>query len=536
MPRSVACFLAIALCSPASAQSDQSQLWLRRQHEQHAKYQLQFERDIDEVVAWCNERGLVDLAKESRDENSLPDPATLTEVRLPKDIAPAVPSSAIDDVRTWHLRINRARNAHAKNLYTLSREALRQGNVSYAMSLIREVLHHAPDHKLARQVLGFRKYVDRDRSSDRDYAGEWLTAYEREKRRKNEIWTNEYGWIKERDLPRYRAGERKFGSSWITAEKADEIHRSFSSPWEIETEHFVVHTNHSFERGVEIAKKLEQFHGFFHRTFASFFETPEQLMERFRSVSRNNGNARPPRQLKVRYYRTKQEYVDALIDKIPQISQTNGLYFEPNQTCYFFHQPAADELEQRQMDGTLFHEATHQFFDVPTLDDRAAAARARALRLRRRQTRWVLGEKQNFWVIEGIACYMESFHITKDGYSLGDPYHVRVQSAHARMTNQKYKFYMPMREYAALGMQALQSHPRIQPLYTQGSGVAHFLMHYDGGRYRDGFMQHLAELYRPNPKDPLAEPSLEKALGVSFAELDKQYTEYISNLYRPKSD
>ncbi len=527
----------MTVCGGAAvAQTGRQFTRLRHQQEKHAKHQREFEQDIEAVIAWCNERGLVDLATRTRAANALPDPAQLTESRLPRLVAPEIPAAAIDDERTWHVKVNRARSAHAKNLYSLSREALREGFVSYSMSLIREAVFHAPDHKLARQVLGFRKYVDRARDDDPDYAGEWLTAYERDKRKRKEVWTDEYGWTKERDLARYQAGERKWRGSWITAEKAAEIHRNFSTPWEIKTEHFIVKTNHSFERGIEIARKLEEYHGFFHRMFASFFETREQLMDRFKNVARNNGKVAPPEQLKVHYYKNKQEYVDALKAKIPQIAKTNGLYFEPNQTCYFFHQPGADAAEQLELDGTLFHEATHQFLDVPTLTARANAARARAIRLRRGATRWVLGEKRNFWVIEGIACYMESFRITRDGYSLGDPYHTRIQAAHARMTNEKYKFYSPLRGYTAMGMQDFQTSPRIAMLYTQGSGFAHFLMHYDAGRYRDAFMQHLADLYRPNANDPLAEPSLDKTLGVSFEELDKQYAEYIGNLYRPKSD
>lgn len=537
MPPTCRLFVVLLLCcGPTTAQSERSSLWLGKQQEKHARHQQEFEREIDMIVDWCNERGLVDLAKRTRAENMLPDPAALTEVRLSQLVAPEIPAAAIDDERTWHVKINRARGEHAKSLYSLSREALRQRHVSYSMSLIREVVYHHPDHKLARQVLGFRKYVDRSRKDEPDYAGEWLTAYEREKRRNKEIWTDEFGWIKERDLTRYQSGERKWRGSWITAEKAAEIHRNFSTPWEIETEHFYVKTNHSFERGVEIARKLEQYHGFFHRMFASFFETPEQLMERFKTVSRNNGRFSPPRQLKVHYYRNKRDYVDALKDKIPPIEKTNGLYYEPTQTCYFFNQPAGDEAERAALDDTLFHEATHQFLDIPTLRDRAAAANARANRLRRPPTRWIVGEKRNFWVVEGIACYMESFRITEQGYSLGDPYHSRPQSARVRMTDPRYRFFLPMRRFVALGMQEFQSSRELSQRYTQGAGIAHFLMHYDGGRYRDGFMQHLAELYRPDVKDPLTEPSLEEALGVSFAELDQQYTEYISNLYKPTSD
>lgn len=509
----------------AQAQSDRERQQLRAQQEKHARLQKSFEEEIEKIVKWCSDRGMVDAAKRTRTENSLPDPTVLSLTALPRAVRVPIPAGAIDDERLWHGKLLTIRSKHAKEIYRLSRTVLRLGFPTYAMQLVREVLHHDPDHKYARRILGFEKFTDRARSDEPDYRGEWVTPFERRMRGTSpkHVWSEDFGWVKATELDKYKQGQRPWNRSWITAAKESEIRRDFANAWEIKTEHFIVKTDHSFESGLEIAKRLERYHTFFHRAFATFFESPEQLAKRFSDVANQRGRLAPPKQMEVHYYKNKGEYVDRLIDKIPQIAMTNGLYYEPDQTCYFFHEPGREGF------GTLYHEATHQFLDLPTLAHRRNAANQRALKLGRRARRWVIGEKRNFWILEGIACYMESFRLTEGGYSLGDPEYMRFTAAHYRLTESD--FFVPFNEFTAMGMADFQSSPSIRMLYTQGAGFAHFLMHFEGGRYRDKLVQHLSELYRPDVRNVLKEPSLEETLGVSFAELDKQYKEYIVSLY-----
>ncbi len=90
------------------------------------------------------------------------------------------------------------------------------------------------------------------------------------------------------------------------------------------------------------------------------------------------------------YFRTRDEYVATLRPMQPLIDKTIGYYSFDNHTAYFF----AGEEEN---DGTLFHEAAHQLFH---------------------ETRPVsrdLARKNNFWIVEAIACYMESLTV-HEGY------------------------------------------------------------------------------------------------------------------------
>ncbi len=505
----------------AQSTSDRKLTSLR---ERHVRLQATLEEEADKIVEWCNERGLVGAAARTRKLTDFPDPRSLTEANLPREKQPIVPPGAVGDERLWHTKVKRARTAYATEVYRLSRSALRYGFPSYAMELIQEVAHHDPDHTNARRLLGYVEFHDKKRTEP-DYLGEWVTPFEKKMRGalKRRVWSDKYGWVRASHLEKYEQGLRPWNNSWITAEKEHQIRRDFRNAWVIETEHFRVKTNHSLERGVEIASKLEDFYAFFRRTFATFFETPEQFQERFNNSRSSNGRRATPEQMEVHYFRSKEEYVEKLIRKEPRISITNGYYFASDKTSYFFH--SADGG-----DATLFHEATHQFFDIPTRQHRSKAAQIRRAQQRSAVLQpWVIAENSNFWIIEAIACYMESFEQTETGYSLGAPNYERFRAAHFRLTDTKY--YVPFRDFSSMGMREFQSSPNIAMNYTQGSGLAHFLMHYEGGQYRDGLIAFIGKLYRPDRNNLLKDPSLEKTLGVTFEQLDNQYKEHITNLY-----
>ena len=148
----------------------------------------------------------------------------------------------------------------------------------------------------------------------------------------------------------------------------------------------------------------------------------------------------------------------------------------------------------------------------------------------RRPVPWVLCEKSNFWIIEGLACYLESFEIVDAKVSVGRPDYVRFDTARQRMLDPAFLFYMPSRQFFGLGKDAFQKHPQVSPLYTQASGFTHFLMHYDDGLYRDDLIALLATIYRPDLSNILEEPSLTRIAGVSFDDFDHQYRTHMENL------
>lgn len=415
---------------------------------------------------------------------------------LPRRVQPEIPRTLPPAERAWRLKLRKANLDYANDLYDCAKTAMRSGNATFAYRLVRDVVHSNSDHAGARRLLGY--VVDGD---------EWVTPFEKKKKRKGEVWDDKFGWLPKDHVARYHDGWRYFKrkgrarGEWIPAARDNALHADIRNPWVIRTEHYLVKTNYRLERGVEVARKLEDYYRFFFQTFAGFFNSREQMKNLFSGPARSR--TRTARPFVVNYYKNKSEYVAALQRKIPQIAITNGLYLTDTRTAYFFHDPNVDN------NHTLYHEATHQIFYES---------------LRRNRT---IGMKSHFWIIEGIACYMESFKLADGEISLGDPAYRRFAAAKYRYVTNRY--YVPLQKFSALGMREFQTHEKIRWNYSQASGLSKFFMEYDGGRYRDALIEQLSQLYRTG-SDRV--DGLDQLTGVSYQELDRQYGEFISGLPR----
>ena len=134
---------------------------------------------------------------------------------------------------------------------------------------------------------------------------------------------------------------------------------------------------------------------------------------------------------------------------MPNIGISTGVYVDQTRRAYFFAGKGSDER-------TLYHEATHQLFH---------------------ESRPVSPEvvrKGNFWIIEGIAMFMESLR-QEDGYCvLGGFDDERMHAARYRLLHDH--FYVPLDELVGYDMEKLQKDPRIGTLYSQSAGLTHFLV------------------------------------------------------------
>jgi hypothetical protein len=366
--------------------------------------------------------------------------------------------------------------------------ALRRGFPSYAYNLIREAALHDPDNPQVRKVLGFVRSKN-----------EWVTTYANSQIKDGKIWHEDFGWLKKSYVERYLAGERLFRDRWITAEKERILRSEFNSAWEVRTDHYLIKTNVSLEKGVEMGKALEDFYSVFVETFAGFFHTPEQLQKLFDGKGNTvRADARP---YVVHFYRTREEYIDQMKKTFPTIAATNGVYLTTDRVAHFYLDPTQDN------EGTLFHEATHQLFYESDQSDRKIC------------------EKRHFWIIEGIACYMESFERDNGTFSLGELDHIRFVGARNNLLRLNY--YVPLSKFTTYGMQEFQSAPKaiLPKNYTQAAGLARFFMHYDDGRYREALVTHLTQLYSGQPQIRANTQDLDVLTGVDFDELDRQYAE-----------
>jgi hypothetical protein len=440
--------------------------------------------DLEQLAAWCEQHHLIAEARETREWHIDRDPHKLYVFALPDSlVVPARLSESADRAEWWD-RFTKLRRGQADSLYELAGKALAAHRLALAYELIRESAREWPDHERARAVLGFEKYD-----------GRWVTPYAAKRLASGQVFDDRFGWVPAADVSRYEHGERNYRGTWLSAEKDASLHAPIKNGWRIETEHFVVTTNHSLEAGVRLATKLERLNDIWRSIFVTYYMYEGELAKRYR------GDPLPRHETKhqVVLFRTRDEYNTTLRPAQPMIDVTLGYYWFETHTAYFFVDAAAD-------DSALWHEATHQLFQESRSSVRD------------------LGSKNNFWIVEAVAIYMESLVDHHGYYTLGGPDDGRVPAALTRLL--KDNFYMPLAEVAAFGRDTLQHQPRLATLYTQFGGLANFFMHYGGGRYRQPFIDGLVAVYSGR-----AEPgTLAKLTGAGYDKLDEQYRDYMKEL------
>ncbi len=448
-----------------------------------ADLRSKYAADIEQLARWCEKNDLPAEAKKTRRTLGPSDPCKLYVPILPEAIGPAkLPDDAVPKVVEWDARLGRLRRDHAMALYEMARQAAKTGRAGLAFELAITALQADPDYEPARRLFGYQKFRD-----------QWHTAYEVKKLRAGYVWSEKFGWLPKAYLRRYEEGQRYNDGRWISAKEDAERRRDIRSGWTLETEHYIIHTNHSMEAGAALAVKLERLNRLWRQMFVRYYASEADVMAMF--DGRPKSQAAPP-QHNVMYFRDRDDYERTLRASLPNI-ETAGIYLERPRCAFFFADKDAD-------DRTLYHEATHQLFHEsrPIAPD--------------------VGRKANFWIIEGIAMYMESLRREDGFYVLGGFDDQRLHAAQYRLLVDK--FYVPLAEFTSFGMEKLQTDPRIATLYSQAAGLTHFLVYYDGGRYRDALVSYLAAVY--SGRDNL--DTLSGLCATSYRELDKKYHEFIA--------
>jgi hypothetical protein len=435
---------------------------------------------LAELSAWCARQNLDDAVQSLDSWLPRREPDQLTLFVVPRAATPVAKDAA--ELPEWRKKWQDLRNGQADRLMALARQAVSEHRLSMVNELVVEALRENPDHEQARRMLG---YVPS--------RGAWRTPFEIRQLRAGKVWHDKFGWLPKAHVERYEQGERFALGRWMTADEEAALRRDLRRGWRIETEHYLVTTNPSLEEGVALARRLETLFEIWQQVFAPYLATEAEFKRRF------DGRAAPrvPRQHEVVYYRTRAEYNDALHTSQPKIDITLGIYFDGNRKAYFF-------AGQDQEPGTLYHEATHQLFQ----ETRRVAPR--------------VARDDNFWIVEGIACYMESLQ-QHDGYwTLGGSNAGRMPAARHRLLVDK--FYVPLADLVQLSMESLQQDDQIAMLYSQSAGLADFLMHADGGRYRDALARYLTAIYtgRAAPR------TLAETTGTDYETLDRQYRAFMS--------
>lgn len=259
--------------------------------------------------------------------------------------------------------------------------------------------------------------------------------------------------------------------------------------WKIETPRYSISTNHSDKEGAKLGAELEKLHDVWLQLFGRHWISPAELKERF-AGKKPPAVAKSKRQVVL--FKNRDEYLAALGPEVPHIMISKGVYSDARKTVYLY----ADEPHIRT---TWYHEATHQLFSEL---GRVAPN---------------VGAKQNAWIIEGIAMYLESL-TTYDGYcTVGGFDAERLQDARYRRLVEG--FHLPLSELAKMGFEELQKDKDVRKLYTESAGLAHFLMDGQQGKYRAALGDFVAAVYQGRDSTE----SLASLTQVKFPQLEADY-------------
>jgi tetratricopeptide (TPR) repeat protein len=484
-PGFVAACCVLGMCGAAKLSAAQVDPLSKARAELEASYT----EKLVNLAAWCDENNLKSEAAATRAAVIERQPWMLYLVVLddPKKEAPT--SGGTKPAVEWGKRFGELRAAQADALFQLARQSIRGQRPSLAYELVLEALRANPDHEEARRLLGYTRF-----------RGGWHTPFEIKRLRAGYVWHDRFGWLQQSSVARYEAGERFYSGRWITAAEEARARSNIRNGWRIETEHYTVTTNVSQEAGVDLGQRLERLYRAWQQAFATFSASPDQLVRMFEGRGQPRGSTVRHQAI---YFRNREEYQAAVGSRLPVDIETTGLYLSDTRTAYFF--PDQDE-EGRPDHTSLYHEATHQLF----AETRPLAPDA--------------GRRANFWILEGIACYMESFELHDTFDTLGGTTSPRLEAARHRALVDG--FYVPLGELVTLGMEALQHDPRIAMLYSQSAGLAHFLMHAHDGRYRDALIEYLVSIYVG--EDRIS--TLAEVVGESYSDLDDDYRGFLKQL------
>ena len=463
---------------------------------EYAELQRTFAESISPLAEECERHGQTDPAQRIRRlmlpfaEQAL-DVDALPETVL-AELSPAMPQEEL----RWQVPLRKLQQVYAADLYLLARRAIREQMPSFAFQRIREAAFHDPDLEAARKILGYVRHEDR-----------WTTPHTALMLHQKQVWRDEFGWLPEAHVARYEQGERFYRGRWMSAEKEAALRAAILNGWTVESDHFKVKSNYSLERAAKLCQALENLHRLFKREYSGLFNTPQQMQALF-----GNGKPRISNAAKheVWYFKSADEFNRFIANKQPTLKGVNGIYLTDDRRAYFYADP---DHPQRNVE-TMYHEVTHQLLSESS------------------RFSFPIGEERDFWIVEGFACYMESFRDEEGRLTVGDPRHSRTFWAKQRIV--KEDWFIPTAEFTTYGRREFQYGVDIKTLqkyYSQATGLTHFLLHFDGGRYRDGCIEYMAQLYSPDRRERITNrKGLDEILRVPYSTLDAQYKEYITAL------
>ncbi|MGB1926746.1 MAG: hypothetical protein ACPHL6_09455, partial [Rubripirellula sp.] len=258
---------------------------------------------------------------------------------------------------------------------------------------------------------------------------------------------------------------------------------------QVETSHFSIYSTADEATTRRVAEDLERSFWAWTQLFFPLWEAAAQVTAAFSAqspdqttvgfLSSNRPRLTSRRQFQVVLLKNVEQYRKTLEAEGSGIEQSTGFYSDTLRTIFLYGSDD-DAAETRR------HELTHQLFREAT---RSSLGQTTP------------GERTDFWLVEGIAGYMESMTVGERVATIGGWDASRLQYARYRVL--AGGDLMPPAELMSDGHQQAQQRSDLVRWYSHSIAHVHTLM--DGGndQARSWLYQRLSSLYRSRSPMPL---------------------------------
>jgi hypothetical protein len=436
-----------------------------------AKVEESYLKELERVASWAASSGLKAEAEQTIASMKAISPAYAPSQKLKASVEGAKPpedeAKRKDLTTSYAKKLEAAKEQNAKKLFSLATACMKLGLFTRAYDLIKDVIAADPDHKRARDILGYTWD-----STDK----KWITKWEADMRKKS--FVTEEGWVKKEDKKKWDQGLREYSGKWVPKEEEERIRkRNEYNPFFVETEHYRVETNLGRKQAFEFALLLEDYYDEFFRFFLGFYDQEAGTKLLFRQANLKKKH-------RVKMFPSQTEYltfVKAEKGNQQLERESGGFYAEADRCSYFFW----SENREGTL-STLYHEVAHQLF-AETKDGSGNST-------------------GNNWVVEGIATYLESWEKVKDEWRPGSKFIREFQEAKSYLAADTGFKLAP---FLAIDNDQFHKENRHRN-YALSGALCHFLLHYDGGIYKEAFVSFLSAYY----SGKVVDDSLGRAIPV----------------------
>ena len=241
--------------------------------------------------------------------------------------------------------------------------------------------------------------------------------------------------------------------------------------------HFTIATQGSTKQAVDVARLCEQTYAVWKQVFFSAWSSADLLQQ---SLASNQPLGEPSDQrFQIVVFRNREGYIKQLQQLEPNVALSTG-YYSPKLKTVFCYWDEATSIP------TLRHELTHQFFSQAVRDEVQLPEQLAS----------------DFWIVEGLALYMESIQIEHaEGFdiaTIGGWDAARLQPARYRRLHDET--WIPWDEFRRANNERFRTGSDIKQWYSQAAGLTHFWMD-RSSESRDAFLNYVRYVYRGAP-DP----------------------------------